>query len=75
VTIDLLGACELRHLQLRERSLQPSLGEEEWRNHYHDAPLEVVARAGGRASVVVPGYRRTRVDFTWAERKTLLRKL
>ncbi len=37
-------------------------------------PFEVVARASDSTWVIVPGYRRTQLDFAWARRRTVLRR-
>jgi len=42
---------------------------------YVFVPFEVVARAAEQTWVVVPGYRRTHLDFTWARHRTMLQRL
>ncbi len=41
---------------------------------YLFVPFAVIARAAESCWVVVPGYRRTRLDFGWAGRRTLLQR-
>jgi hypothetical protein len=41
---------------------------------YVFVPFEIVARAGEQIWVVIPGYRRTHLDFAWARHRTVLQQ-